>query len=107
MARLITRHSEYVSLYPPHFYVRSDHFVAAVQSAEGEFALGITISKKIGNACRRNKLKRRIKAWFRMAGPVLPQCFKLNLIARPGAAELSWPQICLQLDQLIHKLASH
>jgi len=106
MARLITRHSEYGSLFPPQFYVRSEHFTAAVKTAEDEFALGITIGKKIGKAVRRNQLKRRIKAWVRLAGPNLPKRFKINLIARPGAGELTWPQLCEQMQALIQKLGS-
>ncbi|HNZ06360.1 MAG: ribonuclease P protein component [Candidatus Cloacimonetes bacterium] len=106
MARLITRHSEYGSLFPPLFYVRSEHFSAAVQVADQEFALGITIGKKIGKAVRRNQLRRRIKAWVRLADSTLPKRFKLNLIARPGAGELSWPQLCDQLQALVQKLGN-
>lgn len=104
VTRFITRHTEYGSLYPPQFYVRSEHFVAAVLSSPGEFALGITIGRKIGKACRRNRLKRRIKSWFRIQRG-LPDGFRVNLIARPGAGDLSWPQLCLQLQELIHKIA--
>lgn len=107
MARFITRHSEYGSLFPPHFYVRSDHFLAAVQPANDEFALGITIGKKIGKAHLRNQLKRRIKAWVRLERDHLPKRFRINLIARPGAGELSWPQLCDQLQELLQKLADH
>jgi len=107
MARLITRHSEYGNLFPPLFYVRSEHFLAAVQAADNEFALGITISKKVGKAHRRNLLKRRIKAWIRLADSTLPKRFRLNLIARPGAGELSWPQLCDQLRELTQKLQDH
>jgi ribonuclease P protein component len=107
MARLITRHSEYGSLFPPLFYVRSEHFLAAVQAADHEFALGITISKKIGKAHRRNLLKRRIKAGGRLAEATFPKRFKLNLIARPGAGELSWSQLCDQLRELTRKLQDH
>lgn len=106
MTRFITRHSEYGSLFPPQFYVRSDHFVAAVHAADSEFALGITIGRKIGKACQRNKLKRRIKAWVRLVDRDLPKRFKLNLIARPGAGELTWPQLCEQLQQLIQKVSA-
>jgi len=78
-----------------------------VQAADNEFALGITISKKVGKAHLRNLLKRRIKAWVRLADSTLPKRFRLNLIARPGAGELSWPQLCDQLRELTQKLQDH
>lgn len=104
VARLITRHSEYGSLFPPDFYIRSEHFVAAVQRSDDEIALGITIGRKVGRACRRNKLRRRIKSWFAQASG-LPVGYKLNLIARPGAGELSWQQLCLQLQEISLRLS--
>ena len=104
MARLITRHNEYGSLFPCEFYLRSEHFLAAVSSSDTVFSLGITIGKKIGKAHQRNKLKRRIKAFVRSQDQYLPDGFKLNLIARVGAAQLSWPSLCAQLNQIIQGL---
>jgi ribonuclease P protein component len=56
--------------------------------------------KKIGNAVRRNKLKRRIKSWFRENEALLPTGLKVNLIAREGAAELSWTELSSELNDL-------
>ncbi len=107
MARFITRHHEYGSLFPPEFYVRSEHFLAVVSSSETEFSLGITIGKKIGKAHDRNKLKRRIKAYVQNQEALLPAGFRLNLIARVGAAKLSWPSLCDQLNQIIQGIENH
>lgn len=104
MARFITRHSEYKSLFPCEFYLRSEHFLAAVSSSDEEFSLGITIGKSVGNAHQRNRLKRRIKAFVRSHDALLPDGFRLNLIARVGAAQLSWPLLCDQLTQIIQSL---
>jgi ribonuclease P protein component len=104
MARFITRHNEYRSLFPCEFYLRSEHFLAAVSSSDADFSLGITIGKSVGKAHQRNKLKRRIKAFVRSNETLLPDGFKLNLIARVGAAQLSWPSLCDQLNQIIQSL---
>ncbi|MGI6198894.1 MAG: ribonuclease P protein component [Candidatus Cloacimonadaceae bacterium] len=104
MARFITRHNEYRSLFPCEFYLRSEHFLAAVSRSDEEFSLGITIGKSVGKAHQRNKLKRRIKAFIRSRDELLPHGFKLNLIARVGAAQLSWPSLCDQLNQIIQSL---
>lgn len=106
MLRLITKHREYGEFRNPRQSVRSAHFYAAVIPAEAEFALGITISKKIGKAHTRNLLKRRIKAWTRLNGADLPAGRKVNLVAKPGAGELTWQELCLELDTLKTKLTA-
>lgn len=67
--------------------------------------MGITISKKVGNAVKRNRLKRRIKAWLRGHHSHYPLGQKLNIIARKGAAELSWQELGLELQALLGALA--
>lgn len=104
MLRLITEHREYGEFSSPDFYLRTRHFRAAVLHSVSEFALGITISRKIGKAHARNLLKRRVKSWLRENKEELPPCFKLNLIARPGSAELSWKELCSELSYLIQLL---
>ncbi len=106
MLRRITKHSEYREFSSPDLFLRSDHFYAAALFSPQEFALGITIGKKTGKAHVRNLLKRRIKAWLRLRCPQLPQGFRLNLIARSGAGELSWNELCAELDKLTAQLTS-
>lgn len=104
MLRRITKHSEYQEFRSPDLFLRSTHFYVAVLFSSQEFALGITIGKKTGKAHVRNLLKRRIKAWARLRFPELPQSFRINLIARPGAGELSWSELCGELNMLTAKL---
>ncbi len=104
MLRRITKHSEYREFSSPDLFLRSPHFYAAALFSPHEFALGITIGKKIGKAHLRNLLRRRIKAWLRVRASRLPLGFKLNLIARPGAGGLGWMELCAALDDLISQL---
>ena len=106
MLRRITKHQEYGEFQSPDAFLRSSHFYAAVLCSPSEFALGITISKRVGKAHLRNLLKRRIKAWLLLRSQSLPLGFKLNLIARPGAGELDWQQLCRELDNLTAKLGT-
>lgn len=64
----------------------------------GAIRVGFTVTKKIGNAVCRNRIKRRFRAAAREVFPglALPG-HDYVLIARPGAAERAWPAL---LDDL-------
>jgi ribonuclease P protein component len=50
--------------------------------------LGLTVSRKVGNAVARNHVKRRVREWFRSTRDELPADVEVVVIAKPGAAEL-------------------
>ncbi len=104
MLRRITKHSEYREFSSPDLFLRSKHFYAAALFSPNEFALGITISRKVGKANVRNLLKRRIKAWLHLRRADLPRGYKINLIARRGADELNWNALCDALNALTAQL---
>ncbi len=106
MTRFITQHNEYTGFSRSGPGVRTPHFYAAVLSGDDEFALGITISKRVGKAHTRNLLKRRIKSFIRLRENALPLGYRINLIARVGAAELDWPALCAELDELLERVST-
>jgi len=101
MLRRIVSHAEFQTFVNADRSCRLPHFfVPLLPESEGTFAYGITIVNKVGNAVQRNKLKRRIKAWFNANSALLPLGIKINLIARTGAAELSWKDLCAEFEGL-------
>ena len=65
--------------------------------------LGLTVSRKVGNAVARNHVKRRVREWFRAERDTLPEDVDVVVIARPGAAALDSAGI---RDSLRRALAS-
>jgi ribonuclease P protein component len=105
MLRRIVSHAEYRTFLDAVSSCRLPHFfIPVLFDGEDTFAFGITISRKIGNAVARNRLRRRIKAWFYTNLPLLPPGVKINIIAKTGAAELEWTNLCGELELLIPML---
>jgi ribonuclease P protein component len=82
------------------------HFIAILGEArhdEGGMGpvLGVTVSKKVGTAVERNRVKRRIREWFRQNRAALPGNAAVVVIARRGAAEIGMAETERELGGLL------
>lgn len=66
--------------------------------------LGITVSKRVGKAVIRNRLKRLIREFFRRNRQVLGGNPDINVIAKPAAARLSTQEVEAALDRFFSKI---
>ena len=65
---------------------QTEHFtVIFKENGLGINRLGITVSKKTGNAVKRNKVKRLIREFFRLHKHSLPQGYDIVIVAKKGA----------------------
>jgi ribonuclease P protein component len=67
--------------------------------------LGITVSKKVGGAVLRNRVKRWIRDCYRRRRPEFPAGFDLVIVARPPAAHADHAAVCGELTSLARRLA--
>ena len=65
--------------------------------------LGITVTKKIGKAVKRNRIKRHVREFFRLNKHSLPPGCDLVVIARMGAAELDQKGVAGELGVLVQR----
>ena len=62
--------------------------------------LGVTVSRRVGIAVVRNRVKRRIREWFRRDGHALVAGRDVVVIARAAAADLSGAEVFAELSRL-------
>jgi ribonuclease P protein component len=66
--------------------------------------IGITVSKRLGNAVKRNKIKRLIREHFRMNRDKIAECMDINIIAKKNSGEISSEMVFKSLDGIFKKL---
>ncbi len=67
--------------------------VHALPNSVGRPRLGLSVSKKVGTAVRRNAVRRRLKEIFRSTSPTLPEELDFVISARPAAADASFREL--------------
>lgn len=78
--------------------VATRHFlVVFVRSGDGPPRLGITVTKKIGNAVVRNRIKRAVREAFRSNARSLQRGATMVVIARDGSGRLSTHETAVEL----------
>ena len=71
----------------------------------GPTRLGITVTRKVGNAIRRNRIKRLVREWFRRRAWELGPCDLVVIAKRGIPSDLLWQQVQQDLDDSLRPLA--
>jgi len=101
----ITSEREYQSVYKNSIRTDGNLFIFLKKKIlEKYFAVGIVVSKKVGNAVIRNKVKRRVRAFLRGHEELHPTGVELVIIAKPEAGSAIWKEIKDDLIQLFEKI---
>lgn len=66
--------------------------------------LGITVTRKIGNAVHRNRVKRSVREAFRKKRGILPEGISLVVIARDGSPRLAAREVEAELEPVFRQL---
>ena len=86
--------------------VHTQHFVLIQRASEaGRQRLGITVTKKIGNAVARNRVKRLVREAFRQNRPWFTPNVDIVFIAKRGAPSLGLADVLRELQKAQKSIA--
>lgn len=104
-ARILKR-TEFINLSKNGQKFKNEHFIAAVGPGGSETTrLGITVTKKIGCAAIRNRIKRFIREYFRLNRDRILGKWDINIIARKKVFAISSKQAFSSLEKIFDDLA--
>jgi ribonuclease P protein component len=103
-SRRIRRTSEYERVYSGGVKSPGKYLLAVMRPAEGPLRVGMTVSRKVGCACVRNLVKRRIREAIRQELDPSLTGWELVLIARKGAGDAPFFKIVEEVRRIAGKL---
>ena len=87
----ILRRSDFLRAQSEGRRVHTPHFViVALPGERGHLRLGVTVSRKVGDAVRRNRVKRLLREVFRRNRALFPRACDVVVVARAGAYTLDY-----------------
>ena len=84
------------------------HFLCIFKKGSGERSrLGITVTKKVGCAAKRNRIKRVCREFYRLNRRRLRGIWDISIIAKQSAADASRDQSLKSLNELFHAISEN
>ena len=105
-AMRVRRRSEYLAIQGGGRRFTGDHYMMFARRGAGDASarVGVTVSRKVGNAVLRNKVKRWVRESCRRMRGELPVGVDLVVVARPSAAGAGYGPTASELANLARRV---
>ena len=102
----LLRRAEFQQLSRSGNRIESDHFVIRYTPNDlGTLRLGVTVSKRVGCAVIRNRVKRLVREHFRLHKAMFSNYYDVNVIAKDGISNLPSREIREALAAIVHDIS--
>jgi ribonuclease P protein component len=103
----ILKRNEFIELSKTGRKIHHKYFFAVyAPGRHGRSRLGITVTKKVGGAVKRNRIKRLVREYFRLNRHALSGEWDINIIAKNQAAGLSSEKVFESLENIFERISS-
>jgi ribonuclease P protein component len=103
----ILKRNEFIQLSKFGRKLQHDYFIAIYAPGRHDRSrLGITVTKKVGGAVTRNRIKRLVREYFRLNRHLLSGEWDINIIAKKESADLSSEKVFASLQNIFKRISS-
>jgi ribonuclease P protein component len=104
----ILKRAEFLNLSNTGLRVYNRHYIAIYRAClqQGRSRLGITVTKKVGGAVTRNRIKRVVREYFRTNRDSIQGTLDINIIAKKTVADLNHAESCRSLRNIFSRLST-
>ncbi len=104
----ILKRPEFIALSKSGRRVQNTEFIAYFLPAQDNRSrLGVTVTKKVGQAVERNRIKRHVREFFRLNRHCLSGNWDISIIAKRQSAEITSEMVHQSLQNIFDRISRY